>query len=424
MSFLKDPTEKAAEDLLKKFGSFIKNYKQTLSQQIFTKSDQKSIFQLYYGHDTENISINQLFECDNKLLSKILIVFHHLGNEMKRLDSASEKIIEKLTLIEEEITVSISDGDLSQEEATNNAVVKFSYALEDLLNMKFLIQNSISLSRNLIQQISALYAMEKHFHITPSSCFPSHFDDLGLVFKNLMLFDSVFQNSNYKEYLRLYGELIERQQGQMDDDLIRNLQNTLHELDLLLDGNIFQIGIDNLIALKGKIKPKVLKKLENSLMVYIKNLMNSINMFETNISELMETNEIVKLNVFIVIYQNMFGNFDAKCMRLASEINNKFCAITLYNTLWNGNEYLKKMVPAIFKFNFDIRKMQLNMLSQKVQSLNKETMTYASQVSIKQPFFTMQYLIFLYCIILDIIMDNSYAKRITTWKRKRDRKMS
>lgn len=225
--------------------------------------------------------------------------------------------------------------------------------------------------------------MEKYFQITPASCFPSNLDDIGMLFKNLMTFDEIFINSDYKTYLQLYGEFIASQEGQIDDGALRNLQNTLQELHLLLDGNIFQIGIDNLVALKAKIKARSLKRLESFLLIYIKNLIGDINMYESNISELTETDQVIKLNIFIAIYQKLFGNFDSKNLRLASEINNKFCAITIANFLWNGNEFLKKNVPSLFKSSLDIAKIQQNFLSAKVQSMSKDAAAmYASQVSL------------------------------------------
>ena len=225
--------------------------------------------------------------------------------------------------------------------------------------------------------------MEKYYRISPTSSFPSNLDDVGMLFKNLLIFDAIFTNSDYKTYLQLYGELISGQEGQMDEKVLRNLQNTLHELHLLLDGNIFQIAIDNLIALKGKIKATSLKRLESFMLVYITTLINSINMFDSNISELTDTDQVMKLNIFIVIYQSLFGNFDPKNLRLVTEINNKFSVIAIFNILWNGNEFLKKNVPSLFKYNFDIGKVQQTFMNQKAQALTKETTAfYASQISL------------------------------------------
>lgn len=384
MSFLKDPEAQAAENLLRSYGRFLRSYKENLQRIQSSKSEkEQKIFQLSSSEQSENISVFELLESENKILNKILLVFFHLGNEAKRLNNGSKRITERLIVIEDEINSS-DTSNLSPEEAMNNAVVKFSYALEDLLNMKFLIQNSIFLSVNVIHQFSALFTMEKYFRITPSSCFPSNLDDVGILFKNLMVLDSVFKNSEYKTYLQLYGELISNQEGQIDDNVLRNLQNTLHELHLLMDGNIFPIAIDNLIALKGKLSPKALKRLESFILVYIKNLISSITMFDANISELTETDEIIKLNIFIVIYQNLFGNFDPKNLRLTTEINNKFSVITIHNFLWNGNTFLKTHVPALFKSSLDVNKIQQNFMNQKVQTLTKDATTlYASQVTQK-----------------------------------------
>lgn len=387
MSFLKDPEVQVAEKLLRSYGKFLRNYKENLKQRVTSpKTDESGkLFHLKFGEDTENVPVFELLDSDNKILNKILLVFFHLGKEAKRLNSGSSKIIEKLIIIEDEIKSS-DNSELTSEEATNNAVVKFSYALEDLLNMKFLIQNSIFLAVNVIQQLSALFTMEKYFQISPSSCFPSNLDDVGLLFKNLMILDAIFESSDYKTYLQLYGELISTHEGQVDENVLRNLQNTVQELRLLLDGNIFQLGVDNLLALKGKIRQKSLKKLENFLLVYIKNIINTINMYDSNICDLSETDEIIKLNIFIVIYQKLFGNMDPKNLRLATEINSKFCAITVYNILWNGNTFLKKNVPSLFKSNLDVARIQQTFLNQKVQSLGKDAvLLFTSQVSFPLP---------------------------------------
>jgi WASH complex subunit 7, N-terminal len=384
MSFLKDPEVQAAENLLRSYSRFLRSYKENLKQRVPANNSQNNekLFSLKFGESTESIPVFELLESENKILNKILLVFFHLGKEAKRLQKGSEKIIQKLIIVQDEIETT-ENSDVTLEEATNNAIVKFSYALEDLLNMKFLIQNSIFLSVNVLDQFSALFTMEKYFQITPNSCFPSNLDDVAILFKNLMVLDAIFENLNYKTYLQLYGEFISSQEDQMDADVMRNLQNTLHELHLLLEGNIFQIGIDNLIALKGKIKEKSLKRLESFMLVYIKNLINAISMYDVNVSELTETDEIIKLNVTIVIYQQLFGNFDPKNLRFTTEINNKFCAITIYNILWNGNEFLKKNVPALFKSTLDVAKIQQNFMNQKVQTLGKDaTVMYASQISL------------------------------------------
>lgn len=380
MSFLKDPEIQAAENLLRSYGRFLRNYKENLKKSSSKSEKQRNIFRLNFGGKCEKFSVFELLESDNKILNKILLVFFHLGSEAKRLDNELKKIIERLIIFDDDIRSS-DNNELTQEEVTNNAIVKFSFALEDLLNMKFLMNHSIFLCVNVIKQFGALFSMEKYFRISPSSCFPSNLDDVALMFKNLMVLDSIFENSDYKIFLQLYGELVSQQEGLMDENVLRNLQNTLHELNLFLDGNIFGLAIDNLIALKSKIKAKSLQKVEGFLLVTIKNLISSIEMFDVNISELTETDEVIKLNILVVIYQHLFGNFDPKNLRLVTDLNNKFCAITIYNDLWNGNTFLKKNVPSLFKSNLDIAKIQQTFMNQKVQSLSKDaTIMYASQV--------------------------------------------
>lgn len=148
MSFLKDPEAQAAENLLRTYGKFLRSFKENLKQNVSTKSESREkLFRMKIAENSENVSVFELLESDNKIMNKILLVFFHLGNEAKRLEHGSVNIIDKLIVIEDEIRSS-DNSELSPEEATNNAIVKFSYALESLMNMKFLIQNSIFLSVN------------------------------------------------------------------------------------------------------------------------------------------------------------------------------------------------------------------------------------------------------------------------------------
>jgi len=384
MSFLKDPQEKAAEDLLKRYGAFLRNYKHSIAPRLSTnKANFIPLHQIEidYGHDKEKLSMFQLLESENKLLSKILVVFFHLSRESKKLHNAAGEIIEKLILVEDDISSNDSASELTPEEASTNAVCKFSFVLEDLLNMKFLIQNSIFTSVSVFHQLAALLAMEKYFLLNPATCFPCNFDDVGLMMKNLLLFDSIFLNSNYKTYLQLYGELISSS-SQLDENVLRNLQNTLHELDLLLEGNIFQIAIDNLLTLRSKLKQKTQKKLESCMFSYIKNIINSIDKFEPNmLSELTETDEIIKLNIFVVLFYSLFGQFDPKSLRMLTDINSKYCTIVMHNIVWNGSEFLRKFAPGLFKSSMDVSKIQQSFMTQKLQSLSKDTAMFASQVS-------------------------------------------
>lgn len=135
MSFLKDPELQSSENLLRNFGRFLRNYKGNLSNRISSSENRVKLFQLKFGGDTENVSVFELLESENKILNKILLVFFHLGNEAIRLDNAAKKIIARLIIVEDEIRSS-DNSSLTAEEATSNVIVQFSYALEDLLNMK------------------------------------------------------------------------------------------------------------------------------------------------------------------------------------------------------------------------------------------------------------------------------------------------
>lgn len=386
MSFIKTSESQAAEDLMKTYGRFLRNLKESLNKVgVENKSSSQNLFIL--KHDSvDNVSVFQLLESDNKLLTKVLIVFFHLSKEAKKLIQNATPIVKKLTLIEDEIVSAMeAPNDSDKGDPMENAIAKFSYSLEELMNMKFLIQNSIYLSANVIQQYCALFSMEKFLHITPSTQFPSNLDDIALLFKNLMIFDTIFKNGIYKSYLQLYGEMLVTNETKFgaNEDAYRNLQSTLHELDLLLDGKILELALDNIIAIKTRIKTKSLTMLENFMLTYIKNLINSINVLDAgnNISELSDTDDIIKLNMMTVIYQRLFENLDPKNLRFIIDINNKYPAIILHaNFIFNGNEFLRKFINSMEKTNIDVEKIQKNFLSQKIYALNQNSTNYSIQL--------------------------------------------
>lgn len=387
MSFIKTSETQAAEDLMKNYGRFLRTLKDSLNKMdIKDKSSTGNIFILKSDSTPDNVSVFQLLESDNKLLTKVLIVFFHLSKEAKKLIRHAAPIEKKLAIIEDEIVSAMeSTSGTDKVDPIENAISKFSYSLEELMNMKFLIQNSIYLSGNVIQQYCALFSMEKFLHITPSTQFPSNLDDIALLFKSFMIFDKIFRSGIYKSYLELYGEMLAANEAKFgcNEDAYRNLQSTLHELDLLLDGKIFELALENIVAIKSRIKAKSLNHLENFMLTYIKNLTSSINIFDSdnNLSELNETDDILKLNIMAVIYQRLFQNLDPKNLRLIVDINNKYPALVLHgNFIFNGNEFLKSLTTSMEKINIDVDKMQQNFLTQKIHALNRYSTQYSRQI--------------------------------------------
>lgn len=377
MNFQSNSDNKAADDLLKQFSKFIRSYKESTGKLISEKSYNEKFFQLKSDPNPENVSVFQLLESENKLLTRCMIVFYHLNKEARKLIKHSKIIANKLIVIEDEI---ISVSEALTEASEENALVKFSYSLEDLFDMKFLIQNAIFLSVNVFQQYCALFSMEKLLQITPTSIFPSNMDDVLLLLKNLVIFDMIFQNGLFKNYLSLYSDLLLQQQS--NDERHINLQNTIHEIDLLIDGNIFQIALDNIVAVKNKVKTRNLKQLENFMMTHIKNLIYGINVLGNNLSELNDIDEIMKLNIAVIVYQKIFQNLDQKHMRLVTDVNYKYPAIVVHgNIMLNGNEFLKRYLQ-LEKNNVDIDKLQQSYLKQRVDEINKDTLQYSNQVSI------------------------------------------
>ena len=104
------------------------------------------LIRIKYNHSEEFINPLLLTE-DEKIL-----VFFELHVETKRLNEESKKVQQFLLLKDDEI----NNIKIESEDYSNNVIIKFSTVLETFFTLKFLLQKSIFVINNYIQQLNAI----------------------------------------------------------------------------------------------------------------------------------------------------------------------------------------------------------------------------------------------------------------------------
>lgn len=396
MEFQKDQELLEADKVLKSYGRFIRSFNHILLEDPDERMaiSEKVLHLSINGDKNENIdSIDLLQGSENTVLTKILIVLLHLRHETTKLYKASKEIVQNLMLTQNEIDQNDKETDdsssMSDEERLQKNVEIFSFALEDLLNMKFLIQNIIFVIINLINQLSAMFSSEKSFFcVSQTSFFPSALDDIAKLLQSLMIFDDIIRNSDFRNYLEIYGEIVQTNtQQNVESEMFKSLLSTLHELHMVLDGgSILHLCLDNLSVAKIKIGPKSVKKFESFFLTYLKNLSNSLNSFDGSSENLEDVHPVMKINVMTILYQALFQSSDMKnVLRITMDINSKFPAIVsggiVCNHIWNGNEVLQEFIPSFQKNISDVTKQQEQYLTTKINHLEESAINWASLTS-------------------------------------------
>lgn len=131
----------------------------------------------YSSANCENISLFKLLESDNKLLSKILLVFGVLKEETRFLNEESIRIQKILIFLDDDLN-NLGGSDerkLSHEEYNNLVMVKFSANLEHFVKLKYLVQKLIYLATHYVKQLSALFLNDKFVNVQLTNCFPVSF---------------------------------------------------------------------------------------------------------------------------------------------------------------------------------------------------------------------------------------------------------
>lgn len=175
----------AGEEQCRKYGLYLSELKSNFDNVVSTannpsknstKLSQNLIKLNYSSSDCEKVSLFKLLESDNKILSKILLVFGVLKEETRYLNFESRRIQQILVFFDDELTnLGSEDKKLTNEEYNNLVIVKFSANLEHFVRLKYLVQKLIFVANHYVQQLSALFLNDKFVNVQLTNCFPVSF---------------------------------------------------------------------------------------------------------------------------------------------------------------------------------------------------------------------------------------------------------
>lgn len=111
---------------------------------------------------------------------------------------------------------------------------------------------------------------------------------------------------------------------------------------------------------------------------------------KTNPSEIngfSDTNNIIKLNAFCVVFHDFCGQIDAKSVKFLLELNGKHQAIMLIgNISWSAADFLQKNALTLIKVHekclIDVRRQQQLFVQHHVQKLAKDCRLYCNEISL------------------------------------------
>lgn len=123
--------------------------------------------------------------------------------------------------------------------------------------------------------------------------------------------------------------------GVCSDNQITGIIHMLNEIETVFNGNLFQTFLDSTFVLRQEMNTKAIAKLSGHFHEYIKTNLGIIDKFTNYLSIFYETELIIKMNAFSVLYLNFFGNLDPKCFKHLIDYNNKHIGIVLIgNIIW------------------------------------------------------------------------------------------
>lgn len=144
----------AAETQKKMYSKFL-SYKSNLQELRKNKTHNlhnTELIRITYNHQEE--VINPLLLVDGDIFAASLKVFFELHIESKRLTQESKLIAQQLLFKDDDI----NNLQIESEDYSLSVIVKFSSVLEIFFNLKFLVQKSIFVMNNFIQQLNALFS--------------------------------------------------------------------------------------------------------------------------------------------------------------------------------------------------------------------------------------------------------------------------
>ncbi|CAG9854952.1 unnamed protein product [Phyllotreta striolata] len=319
------------------------------------------------AHD--NQSIGHLVHSDNKILSRILATLGGMCEEMMTLIKEAEDIYPSFVMYEDSL----------HKISRHKSISRILEPLQRVHLFTKRVQTVVVLS---LKQICCL--LGKNIYSSGSySAFPEVLHKIGDLLICLLKLDGLLDNQIIKDHWFWYRKYIRNQSHSnklgVDRNKIRSLDKMLQifENDLLM-GHI----------LKGVIE----KCFEDKTFYYqLKNctLNQEINSFIASmLAELEKDDEFsreiwLKMNIFVVLYFNIFESTDKKLIKRILDVNKKYSTCTLIgNIMWYPEQFLLKHLNVLHKYIDEraIENHRLNLVSIRNSNYPKECSALCLQV--------------------------------------------
>lgn len=294
----------------------------------------------------EQLTLFQLVNTNNKVLNKIVCVFGHLCLEAKRLCCLAEQQQLRFLHIDENLTT----GEFN----THAVIVKISENLVFLCSIQYLIQRCLVVSIEVFKQLAAFFADSRiiaNNNIITSIQLQSVFGFLADLATVFVTFDRILKKSNFHENWALFlksvdslHDNLEQFNGEYNESDIGGLRNVLIEMELLFNGDLFQMLMDGLYGVTLNCNSKTSAAFAYHFTAYIRTQLYKIDKYGPIIlNDFSESRELIKCNVMSVLCHNVFGKMEASNFSRLFEINNKYCGITLLeHILWHAEVFIGK----------------------------------------------------------------------------------
>lgn len=392
----------SAQLQLKKYGKFLEEYSQSLDLILGKHSDRRKLFNnntvisVINDDDLEATSLFQIIESDNKILSKVLLTFASLFDDLHQIKSDSKNLALNFVLMDESLAeLETQCTDKAQLKSYCLSRGQFGNVLEMLFKIKYFIEHVSDLVCTTIRQLGALFENEKEFiKVSKSIHFQSVFHHVAELFVIVITFQELLQNASLSNYWQFYKQAInsikynvDRFDVKFEQSGIRGVEGVLLELEQLLLGDLFEQLLLSVANVKADLSPKTLGVFSGHVFSYIKTTLSEIVRGDNEFHETFEVANVVKVTSMSVLYHHLFGNLDKRLFRQMLEINLKHCVVTLLgNVLWQGEKFLNKhaasLMKGLEKLTSEMFKNRQSYLTQRNQSLTKDSKQYYTQVSL------------------------------------------
>ncbi|CAD7093893.1 unnamed protein product [Hermetia illucens] len=369
----------SGETQLKSFGSFLDDYDSRLTSllngltnghaenfhsnldkvQIESSAEIPAIT-ISYTPPSECISIFRLADSDNKTLNKVLATFSQLCDEGTKLKTTARQYQFKLLYFDDHLCAYEEQG----EECLNG----MGDLLELLYSVQYLSQRCITVASTILQQLRALFtyrAIDNRLDLQLAMQFQEIFNRLSETILQLIVFDEILVSSRLQNFWQTYKKAIysisrnkDRFNHSYTEYAISGLTNVLNSLEMLFAGSLFQTFLDSIFKIKEQISTKALPEISGHFQDYIRVNLTSIEKLSSVLSDLDETELIIRINAICVLFHHFFGQLEQKVLKQLLDVNSKienYLSNMFYNlttiSLHDWRTYSEMRHLGNYKFN-------------------------------------------------------------------------